>query len=155
MNIESNVSQIFNPNTKNKILIPLFLVGVSAGFPSPAEDYIEKHLDLNELLIHHKHATYFCKISGDSMVEASINDGDIVIVDSNYVARNGDIVIVAIDGEFLIRFFSQKGNQIILTPAHPEYEPIIVDCERVKVWGIVTNAIHTFRHKKQICINPK
>lgn len=155
MNIESNVSQFFRVEKKKRILIPLFETLISAGFPSPAEDYIEKYLDLNELLIHHQHATYFCKISGDSMIEASINSGDLIIVDSNYTPINGDIVVVSVDGEFIIRYFTHQKNQIILTAANPEYEKIIVDAERVSVWGVVTSVIHTFKSKRQICINKK
>ncbi|MDR8290400.1 translesion error-prone DNA polymerase V autoproteolytic subunit, partial [Acinetobacter baumannii] len=82
------------------LLIPLFSDPVQCGFPSPAQDYVEQRIDLNELLINHPSATYFVKAAGDSMIEGGISEGDLLVVDSSRKAEHGDIVIAAVDGEF-------------------------------------------------------
>ncbi|MGF4651986.1 translesion error-prone DNA polymerase V autoproteolytic subunit, partial [Klebsiella pneumoniae] len=85
------------------LLIPLFSDPVQCGFPSPAQDYVEQRIDLNELLINHPSATYFVKAAGDSMIEGGISEGDLLVVDSSRKAEHGDIVIAAVDGEFTVK----------------------------------------------------
>lgn len=125
--------------------IPFYLSSVSAGFPSPAQDYIEKVLDLNELLIQRPAATYFVRASGDSMREAGINDGDILIVDRSLQAKHDDIVIAALDGELTVKQLQLKPIYQLL-PRNPAYKPIILnEAETLELFGVVTYVVHNFR----------
>ena len=120
------------------VALPLFSDLVQCGFPSPAADYVEKRIDLNELLIHHPSATYFVKASGDSMIEAGISEGDLLVVDSSRTAQHGDIVIAAVDGEFTVKRL-QLRPRIQLNPMNNAYSPIIVSNEdTLDIFGVVT-----------------
>jgi len=120
------------------IALPLFSDLVPCGFPSPAADYVEQRIDLNELLIHHPSATYFVKAAGDSMLEAGISDGDLLVVDSSRTAQHGDIVIAAVDGEFTVKRLQLRPT-IQLNPMNSAYRPIIVSNEdTLDIFGVVT-----------------
>ncbi|VTP16088.1 LexA repressor [Phytobacter ursingii] len=120
------------------VALPLFSDLVPCGFPSPAADYVEQRIDLNELLIHHPSATYFVKAAGDSMVEAGISDGDLLVVDSSRTAQHGDIVIAAVDGEFTVKRLQLRPN-IQLNPMNSAYSPIRIQSEDVlDIFGVVT-----------------
>ena len=114
-------------STPQKKYLNLFDHKVPAGFPSPADDHIEKVLDLNEYLITKKETTFFVKIKGDSMIDASIHDGDIVIVDRSREAKIGDIILASIDGEFTIKILAKHLSQPRLLPANEKFQPIIVN----------------------------
>lgn len=139
-----DVEKIYKYEKKKEYKLPLFISRVPAGFPSPAEDYIEKYLDLNELLIKHPSATYFVKVSGNSMIEAGIHDGDILIVDRALDPKNNDIVIAVIDGELTVKRLVIKDNKIYLYPENSNYKPIKIDSEErdLLIWGIATYVIH-------------
>lgn len=123
-------------------LIPLFLNSIPAGFPSPAQDFVEKRIDLNELLIKHPSATYLLKASGDSMIEGQISSGDILVVDSAKTPGNGDIVIASVSGEFTVKKL-QLGEVVALLPMNPSYEPITMkDDSELEIFGVVTFVIH-------------
>ena len=123
--------------------IPLYGVGVSAGFPSPADDYIEQKLDLNRYLIQRPSATFFVRASGDSMIGAGIHDGDILVVDRSLEAKDGKVVVVALDGELTVKRLHQAKGKLQLMPENPKYQPITVkDFSDLHVWGVVTNVIH-------------
>ena len=130
------------PELKISTPLPLYS-SVSAGFPSPADDYLEQELDLNAYLIKNPEATFFVKVSGNSMVGAGIYDGDILIVDCSLEAKNGDVIVAIFEGDFTVKRFVQRGNQYYLWPENPHYKPIELkeDCE-FRVWGVVTNVIH-------------
>lgn len=129
----------YSPTELREIVaLPLFSDLVPCGFPSPAADYVEQRIDLNELLIQHPSATYFVKASGDSMIEAGINDGDLLVVDSSRKADHGDIVIAAVDGEFTVKRLQLRPT-IQLNPMNSAYSPIIVGSEEtLDVFGVVT-----------------
>jgi len=133
--------------TKKKIELTLFSQGVSAGFPSPADDFIDKNLDLNEFLIKHPAATYLLKVSGNSMIDAGINSGDILIVDRSIEPTDNKIVVAIIDGEFTLKRFRKIDNKIYLYPENSKYRPIEIkegmDCQ---IWGVVTFVIHQFEN---------
>lgn len=133
--------------TKKKIELTLFSQGVSAGFPSPADDFIDKNLDLNEFLIKHPVATYLLKVSGNSMIDAGINSGDILIVDRSLEPTDNKIVVAIIDGEFTLKRFRKIDNKIYLYPENSKYTPIEIkegmDCQ---IWGVVTFVIHQFEN---------
>lgn len=122
---------------------PLFLNAIPAGFPSPAEDYIESQLDLNELVVKHPAATFFVKVEGESMVGASINPGDILVVDRSLEATSGRIIVARVDGEFTVKRLLLGDPGIILqseNPLHPSI-PVHSDTD-FQVWGVVTYVIH-------------
>ncbi len=125
---------------------PLFVVRVAAGFPSPADDYIENTLDLNDFLIEHPAATFFVRVTGDSMTGAGINSGDILIVDRALTPRSGSVVVAILNGEFTVKRLSRLNGKIFLLPENPAYEPIeITDGAEFEVWGVVAHVIHTVR----------
>lgn len=124
---------------------PLFRSRVPAGFPSPAEDYVESALDLNEHLIAHKEATFFVRVRGDSMIGAGIRNGDLLVVDRAREAKDGDIVIAVVDGDLTVKRLNQRGAHLCLMPENPCYRPIeLKDGQELTVWGVVTSAIHQF-----------
>lgn len=124
---------------------PLFLSRVPAGFPSPAEDYVEAALDLNEHLIAHKEATFFVRVRGDSMIGAGIRNGDLLVVDRAREAKGGDIVIAVVDGDLTVKRLTQRGAYLCLMPENPCYSPIEPkEGQELTVWGVVTSAIHQF-----------
>lgn len=125
------------------LLLPLFQSVVPAGFPSPADDYLDKKLDLNEYLVKHPAATFFVRVSGDSMIDAGIHNGDILIVDRSLPALDGRIIIAILDGELTVKRLRKKGHQVTLVPENELYEPIeINEFNDFEVWGVVTNVIH-------------
>jgi len=140
---DMRVSEIWGFDGRKKMKIPLFTTGISAGFPSPADDFIDKTLDLNDFLIAHPSATFFVRVEGTSMIDAGIHPGDILIVDKALDPHSGSIVIATLDGEFTVKRFQQRGGKCYLLAANPEFEPIeIEDSMLVEVWGVVTYVIH-------------
>ena len=130
------------------IHIPLFSQSISAGFPSPAEDYIESHLNLQDLMISHPSATYFLRVEGESMIDAGIFSGDILVVDKAKAHQNGDIIVAIFDGEFTVKRWYQEGVQHILRAENVNYPDIVIDPQRhldFEIWGVVTFAIHQIR----------
>ena len=128
------------------IKIPIAAANISAGFPSPAENYIDGGLDLNSYLIKNPTATFFVKVSGESMINAGINPGDILIVDRSLEVRNNDIIIAVVDGEFTVKRFYRKGTVLKLLPENECYTEITITSEiEFEVWGVVTNVVHGFR----------
>jgi DNA polymerase V len=123
--------------------LPMFLESVSAGFPSPADDYLESRLDLNDYLVRNPSATFFVRVRGDSMLNAGIHTGDILIVDRSLQPKEGSIVIAVLDGELTVKRLSFAKKQIFLLPENSKYEPIeITDMMNFEVWGVVTSVIH-------------
>jgi DNA polymerase V len=128
---------------------PLFLMSVPAGFPSPADDFVDKRLDLNEYLIDKPAATYFLRVNGYSMINLSINDGDLLIVDRAVEPKNNFVVVASIDGEFTVKIFQKSSNQIKLMPANPAFKPIYINQEDdFMVWGVVKHVIHSLQKCK-------
>ena len=129
---------------KKKLKLPLYSSKVSAGFPSPADDFIDKTLDLNDLVIKHPQATFFVRVSGNSMINAGIKDGDILVIDKSLEPIEGKIVIANVDGEFVLKRIRKKGGKLYLYPENSDFNPIEIkegmECE---IWGVVTYVIHT------------
>ena len=137
---------IINPKIGKELKLPLYTSGVSAGFPSPADDYLDRQLDLNEHLITNAAATFFVRVSGDSMINAAIHPNDLLIVDKSLDATIGSIVIALINNEFTVKRFIKEGETIILQPENDNYKPIeIKDGMEFEIWGVVTNVIHSVR----------
>ncbi|MGE4554354.1 MAG: LexA family protein [Desulfovibrionaceae bacterium] len=122
---------------------PLYLARVQAGFPSPADDFIDRALDLNEHLVAHPQATFFVRAVGDSMIEAGIHSGDILVVDRALDPHAGDVVIAAVDGELTVKRLALKNGRLFLAPGNPDFAPIeITEDSDLEVWGTVTYVIH-------------
>lgn len=125
------------------LALPIFSSKVAAGFPSPGDDHWEAKLDLNEHLIQHPAATFFVRVSGDSMIGAGINDGDVLVVDRSLVCKESSIIIAVVNGELTVKRFFKRGAVIALVSENPKYQDIIVTEEMdFRIWGIVTTVIH-------------
>lgn len=123
--------------------LPLYSNTVQAGFPSPADDSIECKLDLNTHLIQHPAATFFVRASGDSMKNAGIQSGDILIVDRSLEATHGKIVIAAVNGELTVKRLSHQNGKVQLVAENPSYKTIhITEAQDLMIWGVVTCVIH-------------
>jgi DNA polymerase V len=124
--------------------IPFFTSNVQAGFASAADEHIETYLDLNELVVKHPAATFFVRVAGESMKDAGIFPGDILVVDRSLVATSGKIVVACLDGEFLVKRFMVEGNMVRLVSANSKYRDMKIDPEKsdFRVWGQVTYVIH-------------
>lgn len=123
--------------------LPLYLSAVSAGFPSPADDHIERTLDLNEHLIRNKEATFFVRVSGRSMTGVGILDGDILVVDRSIEPMPGKIVVAAVNGELTVKTLVRKSGKVWLAAENPDYAPLeMKDGMECVIWGVVTSAIH-------------
>lgn len=123
--------------------VPFFEAKLSCGFPSPADDYTEKKLDLNDFLVSHPAATFFIRVEGDSMRDARIATGDMLIVDRSLSAENGKIVVAVLNGEFTVKRFWKRENQILLVPENDQYPTIEIQAEdEFQIWGVVTYVIH-------------
>ena len=126
-----------------RLALPLYLSPVAAGFPSPAEDYIEKKLDLNEQLIRNPAATFFVRVDGDSMRDAGIASGDILVVDRSQEVRNNAIVIAAVNGELTVKRLKKARSRLWLVPENPDFPVLEIGPEtQFDVWGVVTYIIH-------------
>lgn len=121
--------------------IPLFADHCVAGFPSPAQDYIEQSLDLNDYCVPHPVSTFYLIAQGESMVQAGILSGDLLVVDKSLQAEHGDIVIAALDGEFTVKQLCTRPI-LCLMPMNPAYSPIYVEPDQLEIFGVVTYAIH-------------
>ena len=142
--IRSILTDIFSPGrTLCRVALPLFAGKVAAGFPSPADDYVEKTLDLNELLIQKPAATYFVRAEGESMLGAGIHPNDILVVDRSIEPVPGKIVICALNGELVVKRLKRRAGRWVLGSENPAYRDIVLREEMdTVIWGVVTTVIH-------------
>jgi len=130
------------PITQLKLELP-FYPAISAGFPSPADDYLHEKLDLNKYLIKNPSSTFFVRVEGVSMTGAGIYDDDILVVDKSLEAQSGDVIVAVLEGEFTVKRFIRKNGKFFLKPEHPSYQEIELNEDAdFMVWGVVTNVIH-------------
>ncbi len=140
---ETEKFQFFSSDVDEESEIPFFASSVSAGFPSPADDYTELSLDLNKHLIKHPSATFYARVKGDSMINAGINDGDLLVVDRALEIYDNCIAVCIIDGEFTVKRLKKQKEKILLIPENEKYKPIEVsEFNDFEVWGIVAYVIH-------------
>jgi len=134
-----------SPSTSQNIKFPLLSDSISAGFPSPADDYTEENIDLNEHLISNPFSTFFLRVKGDSMINAGIKDKDLIIVDKSLRAKPGNIIIAMIDGEFTIKRLSIKNNELYLKAENHNYPDFrFKNHIDVQIWGVVIYSIHSY-----------
>tara|TARA_R110000868_G_scaffold65642_1_gene196100 strand:+ start:2825 stop:3265 length:441 start_codon:yes stop_codon:yes gene_type:complete len=132
----------FQPDFDSEIRIPFMTEGVSAGFPSPAADFMENNIDLNKELSENPLATFYIKVKGNSMIDAGINDKDVLVVDRSLEPQNNKIAICFIDGEFTVKGIQLEKECLYLMPENENYPPIKVTEENeLIIWGIVTYVI--------------
>lgn len=125
-------------------LIPFFESGVSAGFPSPADDYLQRPLDLHELLVSHPAATFFVRVEGDSMLGAGMHSGDLLVVDRALTAHSGKVIVALLNGEFTVKRLVVDNKKVYLAAENPRYRTLEVTEESdFQVWGVVTYVIHS------------
>ena len=137
---------LFSYYPKQPLELPLFVERVACGFPSPAQDYEEDRLDLNRLAVRHPSATYFVKVSGDSMIGVGIGDGDLLVVDRSLNAVHGDIVVASVAGEFTVKEL-QTRPILRLVPHNVRYQPITFQSEEeLQIFGVVTHTLKTHKH---------
>lgn len=125
--------------------VPFYVATVPAGFPSPAEQYLEEAIDLNAHLIHagHEAATYIIRVSGISMIGAGIHDGDELVVDRAEERVIGKVVVAAHNGEMTVKRLRQRGDTLALVAEHPDYpDRIIAEGDDFAIWGVVTRVLH-------------
>lgn len=152
VNTDNGVDVSYPPVEPLRLKRPLFCSRVAAGFPSPADDYIEAWLDLNSLLITDKPATFFLRVKGESMIDEGIRPGDLLIVDKGIQAQSGDIVIAVVDNELTVKELEIASNgRIRLLPANRDLSPIeLGDSQQLMIWGVVTATVHQFSRSRKI-----
>ncbi|MBV4365179.1 translesion error-prone DNA polymerase V autoproteolytic subunit [Erwinia sp. BNK-24-b] len=140
---------IFPAEIMDDLFLPLFIERVPCGFPSPAQDYIEDRLDLNKLVIRHPSATYFIKVSGDSMIEAGIGHDDLLVVDRALSATHGDIVVAAVAGEFTVKELRTRPC-LQLVPRNRHYSPVeFHNAEELEIFGVVTFILKSTKNSRE------
>jgi DNA polymerase V len=128
---------------QTSVYLNLYGTNVSAVFPAPSSDYLEGKLDLNEHIIKNPPATFFVRVSGDSMIGAGIHPNDLLVVDRSEEAKSGKIVIAVINGELTVKRLNKTSSGVQLMPENPNYQPIHITTEmEFQVWGVVTYVIH-------------
>lgn len=131
---------------RKAVRLPLFSAKVQAGFPSPADDHLEKSIDLNEELVRHPASTFFVRVKGDSMRDAGIQTGDILVVDRSLPPSDRKIVVAMVDGEFTVKRFRQAGGKVFLEAANENFPRIeLFGNQELVVWGVVAFIIHPAR----------
>ena len=125
------------------LYIPLLSGSVSAGFPSPADDYVEDNIDLNEYLIKNPFSTFFLRVKGDSMVDSGIQNDDLIVVDKSLTPKLGSIVIAMIDGEFTVKRLARKNDELYLKSENHDYPDLsFKNHYDIQIWGVVIYSIH-------------
>ena len=130
------------PIGKLDLHLPLY-AGVSAGFPSPADDYLEEHLDVGAYLVQNPTATFFVRVAGDSMIGAGIHPNDILVVDRSLPASHNSIIVAVVNGEFTVKRLVKRDGHLALRPENKRYAPIVIGAEdEFIVWGVVAHVLH-------------
>ena len=136
------IIDIYSADTETALTLPMVEAGISAGFPSPALDFVDKSIDLNRHLVKHPSATFYGRVKGDSLKNAGITDGDLLVIDKSLEPTNGKIAVCYIDGEFTAKRIQISANEILLVPENEAYKPIRIEKENdFLIWGIVTHVI--------------
>lgn len=133
---------LYKADTNSELALPIADGGIKAGFPSPAQDFMDLTIDLNKELVKHPSSTFYGRVSGDSMIDAGIFDGDILIIDKSLEPKDGDMAVCFVDGEFTIKYIRIEAKVIWLVPANEKYKPIrVTEDNDFLIWGIVTYSI--------------
>ena len=137
------IDAVYAPDLSTRYALPIFLGRLPAGFPSPADDYLEGKLDLNRHLIKHPAATFFVRVTGDSMIGAGIHSGDLLVVDRSLEPADKNVVVAVLDGELTVKRLFKQNGILRLLPENLNYQPIeIAPQQTIEIWGVVTSVIH-------------
>jgi DNA polymerase V len=135
--------EIFQPDNSDPAHLAYYENPISAGFPSPAEDFLEKRLDLNEFLVKNPASTFLIRVYGESMTGAGIQNGDIIVVDRSAEAIPGKIILGVLNGEFTVKRLEKKGDKVFLKPENDRFKPVeITEQMNFQIWGVVMFSIH-------------
>lgn len=141
--------RIFLPDTASHVSLPYAEGGIQAGFPSPAQDYISEYIDLNRELVQHPAATFYGRVTGDSMIEEGIEPGDLLVIDRSLEPADGDLAVCCLDGEFTLKRIKLVPGAIWLIPSNESFDPILVTPDnRFEVWGVVSHTIKNNRRPR-------
>lgn len=141
---------IFTADTSSSLPLPYAEDGIQAGFPSPARDHISETIDLNRELVRNPASTFYGRVSGDSMIEEGIEDGDVIVIDRSLEPQEGDLTVCCIDGEFTLKRLHLEKDCVWLIPSNETFDPILVTPDdRFIVWGVVTYTIKRNRRRRQ------
>ena len=134
--------EIYGAESRKPLDIPVVDSGISAGFPSPADDFLDTRIDLNEELIKNKAATFYGRVKGNSMIDAGIEDGDLLVIDKSLEPKDGKIAVCFVDGEFTVKRIKIEKDCVWLVAENKAYPPIkVTEDNEFLIWGIVTNII--------------
>ncbi|WP_435412983.1 LexA family protein [Psychroserpens mesophilus] len=137
-----NALEFYTPDETQSLEIVLAQTGISAGFPSPADDFKEYKISLDKTLVRNKEATFYARVSGQSMIGAGLDDGDLLVVDKSLEPVHNKIAVCFIDGEFTVKRLKVTSEGVYLQPENPVYDPILVtESSDFQIWGIVTHVI--------------
>lgn len=140
---QSKTLTFFSPKSASQDLSAVLVdSGISAGFPSPADDFKEQRISLDEELVKNKEATFYARVSGQSMIGAGLEDNDLLVIDRSLEPENNKIAVCFLDGEFTVKRLRVSGSEVWLQPENPDYPIIkITEANNFVIWGIVTNVI--------------
>ena len=139
--------EIIQSDSTSHIQLPYADQGIQAGFPSPAQDYIAESIDLNNEIVKHPAATFYGHVSGDSMIDEGIEDGDLLVIDRSLEPENGDLAVCCVDGEFTLKRIKIEPDRVWLIPSNETFDPIMVTPENeFTIWGVVT---YTIKRKRR------
>ncbi len=141
--------RIFSADTSSRVPLPYANDGIQAGFPSPAQEFINESIDLNKELIEHPAATFYGRVVGDSMVQEGIEEGDILIIDRSLEPMNKDLAVCCVDGDFTLKRIRIESDKAWLMPSNEVYDPILVTSDNhFQIWGVVTYIIKSYRRPR-------
>lgn len=139
----------YGADADSSLELPYADLGIQAGFPSPAQDCITETIDLNREIVRHPSATFYGRVTGESMIEEGIDEGDIIVVDRSLEPTDGDLAVCCLDGEFTLKRIRLKPGAIWLIPSNEAFDPILVTPDRqFEVWGVVTHTIKNNRRPR-------
>lgn len=144
------ILDIFSADVSSSLALPYADQGIQAGFPSPAQDYINESIDLNREIIKHPAATFFGRVDGESMIEEGIEPGDILVIDRSLEPADDDLAVCCIDGDFTLKRIRLERDRVWLIPSNESFDPILVTPEnRFEIWGVVTYTIKQNRRPRK------
>lgn len=147
METEMTVKEVARPKSalQTDIKLPLYSSSPAAGFPAPGDDQVERVLDINDLVVQNPASTFFVRVEGDSMIGAGIFSGDVLVIDRSKEAKDGVIVVAAVNGEMVVKRLAQMREGMTLVSENDEYSPILVsEDEDCTIWGVVTGSVRQF-----------
>lgn len=145
--VQETTLSIIRAEVVQHVPLPYADGGIQAGFPSPAQDYITESIDLNNEIVKHPAATFYGRVSGDSMIEEGIEEGDLLVIDRSLEPEEDDLVVCCVDGEFTLKRIRIEPGRIWLIPSNETFDPIMVTPEnQFIIWGVVT---HTIKRKRR------